>query len=552
MTAADFALTRAEWQPVLFGTPNRADLAGCTPPSRFQTLRLCVHGNHGFEAVRSSTSPYAAWNGVEYEWMIRGYDDSLTFAPGDIPDVDIIWLDTDRIRHVAIDGIGAWLADRIRALRSQSDAPILVLAWPLGATDRERLSRAGIPGVRVADLASLAGTLGDNWLQARTESISGTRFSNQACMHVARELACCWLPALALPPRKAIVVDLDDTLYAGVLGEDGPSGVELTGSHRALQERLVAFRNAGILLALVSRNDARDVEALFGERRDFPLRLSDFSAVEASWDDKCSAIERITTALRIDCDSVVFVDDNAGELQAVAERLPVCTVLARPNGAETEAALRHVAGLFRWDAAPEDRLRAKDIRALRRRSDLQEGAASPDDYLRSLDVHLDFFVGPREYLPRLAELSAKTNQFNLSLARMNEAELARRLDACPSDVVAIRLADRIADSGIIGVLACSWQGNTLRVDELCVSCRALGRRLEDSMITTALLLVAGQRQPGNVMFLPRRGLRNEPARHWLALYAGMPLTDVVDCVEVAFEHIRGKVVSPALHLHVVQ
>ena len=551
MMEAGFTLMRAEWQSVLFGTPNRADLAGCTRPSGLRRVRVRVHRNHGFEAVSSAAIAYAGWNGLEYEWLIGGYDDSLTFAADGASDVDIVWLDTDRIRHVALDGVGARLGGRLRALRAQTDAPILVLAWPLAGIDPERVTELQIPGLHVADLAPIAESLGECWLDIRTASISGTRLSNQACMRVARELACCWLPAAALAPRKAIAVDLDGTLYAGVLGEDGPSGVELEAGHRVLQERLVEFREAGILLALVSRNNLHDVEALFRERRDFPLRLSHFSAVEVAWDDKHRALERVAAALRVDCDAMVFVDDNAGELQSVAQTLPVCTVHAKPDGEQTCAALEHVAGLFRWHASQEDRLRAGDLRASQMRSDLQEASGSADDYLRSLDVRLDFLIGRSAHVLRMAELSAKTNQFNLSLGRMNEAEIARRLDASPSNVIAIRLADRIADSGIVGLLVCSRQGDTLAIDELCISCRALGRRLEDSMITTALLLLAGERAPRKVVFSTRTGLRNEPARRWLALYADLPLPAAVDNVEVAFERIQAKVVSPAVRVQVV-
>jgi len=548
----DLALTRAKWQSIIFRTPNRADLAACTYAGSGPSIRVQVHRNHGFEAVSSATPAYEAWSGINFDWTIGSYDDSLTFGLTNETDVEVVWLDTAQISGLSGRGVGTWLATRLGVLRSRTDNPILLIAWPLTLVDHEHLTNAAITGMRVADLSPLSELLGDRWLDTRTEVISGTRFSNQACLHIARELACCWLPALTIPPRKAIAVDLDGTLYDGVLTENGPLGVHLTDGHRALQQRLCAFRDAGTYLALVTRNALMDVQALFAMRSDFPLHLSDFSAIEASWDQKPNALRRIAANLRIDVESVVFVDDNPGELGAVAESLPTFTVHAKSDGIETKIALEHAAGLFRFQASSDDRLRVDDLRAASLRSQLQKPDESADDYLRSLDVQLDFLVGPGQHLGRLAELCAKTNQFNLSLTRMNETEIGRRLADCPANVVAIRLVDRLCDSGLIGVLVASQIVDTLHIDELCVSCRALGRRVEDTMLTTALALMVAERPFRKVAFSPHQGLRNAPAREWLARYAGSAWERYDDCVEVPVEFISRRPVSSAIRTRIVQ
>jgi len=537
---------------VLFGAPNRADLAECIPAWPLQTLRVRVHRNHGFEAVSSAARAYAAWNGLDFEWLVGGYDDSLSFDVTSDADIEIVWLDTTRLQGLEEEGIVDWLIGRVRALRSQTTYPILVLAWPLSDSDRNRLDDALIPGTYVANIAPLAAALAGRWIDARAAALSGTRLGNQACLAIARELACRWLPALALPPRKAIAVDLDGTLYAGTLGEDGPAGVELTQGHRALQHRLARFRDEGMLLALVSRNERADVEELFARREDFPLRLSDFSAIEVSWDDKSAAVGRIASALRIGCDSIVFVDDNPGELASVGAALPVVTVHAVPDAKQTASVLEHVAGMFRWRTSAEDRVRADDLRASEVRARMEQAATSQDDYLRGLQVRLGLLVGPREHLGRLAELSAKTNQFNLSLRRMNEAEIARRVTDAPSNVVAIRLTDRLSDSGIIAMVVGSRVGNALQIDELCVSCRALGRRLEDSMLTKAVLVMAGDCAPERVVFAVRKGPRNAPARDWLARYADALVNDETDVVELPFEAVSTHAVSSFIGMEVVR
>lgn len=548
----DAALVRAAWQPVLFGLLNRADLAMCVASWPLRTLRVRVHRNHGFEPVSSATPAFGNWNGLAFDWAIGAYDDSLAFDLHADAEVDAIWLDTARIALADGESLGRWIAARLLALRAQTDNPIVVLAWPLDEPARAIIDRAAIPGTWLADLASLEASLRDDWLDPRAETISGTKLGNRACLHIARELACKWLPAAALPPRKAVAIDLDDTLYRGVLGEDGPDGVTLTEGHRELQRRLRALRETGILLALVSRNERSDIEELFARRDDFPLRLTDFGAIEVSWSDKTRAVEKIAKQLRIATDAMVFVDDNAGELASVASSLPMFTVHAQVDAVMTATAIDHVAGIFRWRRSAEDRIRADDLRASAIRVELLETAKSNEDYLRSLDVALDFLVGPSQHVSRLGELAVKTNQFNLALARTNEAEIGRRIRERPANVVAIRLADRLSDSGIVGLIVGARVDDVLRVDELCVSCRALGRRLEDSMVTKALMLMAGNAAPRHVRFALRKGPRNAPAREWLARYANRVLEDDSHDIEVPFARVKASDVSPAIRVNVIE
>jgi FkbH-like protein len=546
MFSAASALTRAAWQTSLFGPLSRANLARCTADWPLQTIRVRVHRNHGFEPVSAASSPFAAWNGLELSWTIGAYDDSLSFELTGNADIELVWFDTTRV-----DVEAPWLADRLTVLRASTDQPILVLAWPLSATQRAAIANAAIPGLACADLDPLAAALGISWLDERTLRLSGTRLSNQACLHVARALACQWLPAVAAAPRKAVAVDLDGTLYRGVLAEDGPARVEFTPAHRELMTRLVALHDAGVLLALVSRNERADVERLFAERADFPLRLEHFSALEVSWDDKAVALTRASETMRIGADAVVFVDDNPGELAAIAQALPALTVHARDDARETLAALDHVAGIFRFARQREDALRAADLRAAALRRDAEQNALSPDDYLRSLDVRLEFAIDRREHLSRMAELCAKTNQFNLTLSRVNEAELARTIDDVDAHAVTIALADRLSDSGIVGLVVGARHGDALRISEMCVSCRALGRRIEDTMFTQALRLMAQAWTPERVVFDVRKGPRNAPARDWLARYAGVHLDDDATEVQVPFARVAQCELSPAVSIRMV-
>lgn len=545
------AIARAEWQPTLFGTVGRAELLALEPVWPCRPLRIAVHRNHGFESVASAARPYGAWNRIACEFSIGPYDDSLAGVP-EGADVELIWLDADRYPTLAPEALGEWLVDRVRALRAASASPIVVAAWPCAAAARAVIELARPPGVFVADLDALAVELGPKWLDLRTARLSGTRLGNAACVRVARELACRWLPAAVLPPVKAIVVDLDGTLHAGVLGEDGIDGIRVTEGHRFLQEALGDYARRGVFLALVSRNEREDVEQLFARHPGFSLALADFAAVEVSWDEKADAIERIARHLRIGADSMVFVDDNPGELAAVAARLPVATVHARADAKETATALANVAGLWRWHGAAEDSLRLRDLQASAERDALAAAAPTPGEYLRSLGVRLAYFRNAREHLARIADLVQKTNQFNLALRRMNEAEIAARMGATGAGVVAFGLNDRLSDSGIVGALVGEREGDALRVEEVCVSCRALGRHLEDSMLTQALKLLADGDPPRRVVFDVRTGPRNRPAREWLERYLGTPLAEQATEIAVPYDVVRRKTIDDAIAIEVVQ
>jgi FkbH-like protein len=538
--ALENALIRAEWQPALFGPLNRARLASCSMEGSSASFRVRVHRNHAIEPVISAVVPFASWNGLTFAWDIGPYDDSLTFTGSGEADVELIWLDRDRLRNLSDDDFVAWLASRLHALRARTTRPIIVCAWPLPPAVRQALDRAKPTATDIVDIDALAAALGSNWLDVRAASISGTRLSNQACLHVARELACCWLPAALIAPIKCVALDLDGTLYDGVLGEDGVARIALTDGHRELHEYLVELKRTGMLLALVTRNERADVEAMFARHPDFPLALSDFAAIEASWDDKGVLLERVARQLRIGLDSMVFVDDNPGELASVAGNCEVITVHARPDGRETVEALRHVAGVHRQRTLREDSLRGVDLHASEHRDALLRTSATPDEYLRSLRAHLQFHVGSRLHVPRMAELSRKTNQFNLALSRMTEAEIDAKLLLHPANVVAVGLRDRLADSGIVALLVGGVDGDILHVSEVAVSCRALGRRLEDTMLTRALLLMTQGRAVRTVTFDVKEGPRNAPAREWLAAYAGMAAMPGTGRVSIAVATIAAK------------
>lgn len=457
------------------------------------------------------------------KWLESPYDDALSMnTSGELPDLEVIWYDVEALLEKPRFELLEWLTERIKALREVSSAPILAVVLGLQGEQEKKLialARA-VPGVRVAPVCQVIASLQAPY-DPRLLKISGARLSEEANLVLAKHMACRWLPALLSPRIKAVVIDLDQTVYSGVLGEDG-ADVLLTPDHASLQAALVKLKESGLFLAVVSKNEPEDVEALFAKRQDFPLRLSDFSAVEIGWESKSESILRVCQKMRIDHSAVLFIDDNPGELIEVARRLPEVELLhAGPEVCRTVRELDYYPGLWSWGVSSEDILRIADLGAETMRKNIQSRSPDQLTYLRSLAPEIDVWVNPLSLAGRLAELSQKTNQFNLALRRLDEVKVHEYIEDKNSFAVGIGLRDRLTDSGIVAAIFGRIKEEEIIVDEWVISCRALGREMETLMASSALSSLASR--SGLASFNFRSGPRNNPAREWLAKIAGVAL-----------------------------
>ncbi|MBK9162180.1 MAG: HAD-IIIC family phosphatase [Nitrosomonadales bacterium] len=483
-------------------------------------IAINVWRNHAFEPVVALARAYQAYGRYSVDYRIGEYDDTLMFGSHQPADMELLWIDSSRyLENISFEDWLAWLSLRVRSLRNISNSPVIVATWLGHASQSEQLRAMleQVPAVFFADMQEVCNEAGVNLLDLRTAAMAGTPISNPAQPLLARKLACHWVPAATFPPIKVVALDLDNTLHAGILGEDGIPGVQLTPAHQTLQLFIKSLQQRGIFIALVSRNEREDVEALFSERDDYPLRWNDFSAVEVSWGDKATALANIAKALRIAPDAILFVDDNPGELASVVAQLPgIHTVYATPDAMQTQRVVEHYPGLWRWKVEADDARRVKDMKANAERDELLKEAMDPTDYFRSLQTELVFRYDPIDQLGRLADLCNKTNQFNLAMRRFNQAELADRMarhDAC---VVSVRMSDRLSDSGVIAVIVAERQDGRLMIEELCISCRAMGRQLEDTLILEALRGMPVLSGCTDIVFCARVGPRNQPAFAWLS------------------------------------
>lgn len=514
-------LERCAWAECLFApTPTRRALLGLKPawPCREVTVR--AHRNHSFEHVISAAGAWAAYAGIRMNWSEAPYDDALSMLGlGEQPDLEVIWYDVETVQSTLGDEMTGWLLARALALRKISKAPVLMVVIGLDESAEQLLRNqiSVVPGLRLAPASQVLAGIA-NPFEERLRRLSGSRLSEAANLILAKHLVCRWLPAMLGPRLKAVIVDLDQTLYEGVLGEDGLK-VHLSEGHAALQTALKSLMKSGIFLGMVSKNTREDVEALFAARSDFPLQIDDFSATEIGWGSKSEAIKRACLKLRIDPSAVVFIDDNPGELLEVAAQLPqVGLIHAAADAAQTWRTLNFFPGLWTGGVSQADVIRVADLNAETERKNLEMQAADKMAYLRELAPKLEVWIRPVALHDRLHELSNKTNQFNLNLSRLNAVAVHEYLNHPGRFAIGVGLSDRLTDSGIVAAMFGSVMGDEITVDEWVISCRALGRELEGLMAASALRALAPDAKSASFRY--KSGPRNSPGLDWLAKASG--------------------------------
>jgi FkbH-like protein len=520
-------LDRVDWQATLFSSRlSRLALMRLAAPAPAAPA-LRVFRNHAFERAAPILRPFLAYADIPLDLELGDYDDSLS-APADSPAAALVWLDFARYPRLDDSALVQWVTARLDALRSRVSGLIVVANAPDGGPRMEGVNRglaawaSATPGAAVLALDRIAEGLGPSAFDAARAAVTGTRYADPLCLEAARTLAFDVLAPSLARPIKALAVDLDNTLYQGVLGEDGPEGVALTEGHAALQREVAALAARGVLVSVVSRNEPDDVADLFARRPDFPLRPEMVASWHVSWGEKADAVAAAASRFNIGADAVLLIDDNVGELARVAGRHPGLRLLhASGAPAETAAALRRYPGLPADGAAFAGR--AADLNANAERAALARTVADEEAYLRDLKAELSFALNPGPDRARLAELSRKTNQFNLALRRLDEVEVARYLAAPDRCAVHVRLSDRLADSGSVAEIFARREGEALVVDELCISCRALGRGLETLMVAEAVRAGLGELGGTKVGFSYVRGPRNAPALDWLAALCEAPV-----------------------------
>jgi amino acid adenylation domain-containing protein/FkbH-like protein len=318
---------------------------------------------------------------------------------------------------------------------------------------------------------------------------------------------------LQRPVAKVIALDCDQTLWSGVCGEDGPMGIRLDPPRQALQQFMRHQQESGKLLVVCSKNEESDVRAVFGQGPAMPLKQEHFSAWRVNWQPKSENLKSIAQELKLGLDSFVFIDDNPLECAEVEANCPEVLTLQLPEDpALIPQFLDHCWAFDQLKRTEEDKGRAAMYAQNQLREQLQAKAMSFADFIEELELEVRITQANPGQLSRVAQLTQRTNQFNVSGRRYTEGELKQLQGRCEVSTVSVK--DRFGDYGLVGAMIFEIKEQSLVVDSFLLSCRALGRGVEHRMLGL-LGKMAQQRGAQWVDVSFERSPRNQPALDFL-------------------------------------
>ena len=349
--------------------------------------------------------------------------------------------------------------------------------------------------VHICDAEFLANRLGT--LKATDERAwfeSKQPYSAEMLVHIAREFAEI-ITSLKRASKKVLVLDLDNTLWGGVIGDDGLEGIEIGTTsprgeaYRHFQQHIQSLARRGVLLAVCSKNDYDKAAEAFIKHPEMVLRLEDIVNFKANWEPKSENIRQIAAELNLGLDSLVFVDDNPAEIEIVRQFVPEVTGICLGDDPSVYARILKDSRLFEVSAlTKEDLDRVSLYKQDAYREQLRSQSTDMDSYLTSLAMvgHVSKFV-PTD-VPRISQLTNKSNQFNLTTHRRTEAEVLDVSRSAEHEAFTMRLTDKFGDHGLILVVIGKVQDQDFEIDTWLMSCRVLKRGVEQETLNEIIRL----------------------------------------------------------------
>ena len=442
--------------------------------------------------------------------------------------------------------------DWIRAFRSHSSVPLIVhtLEQPvlpsLGVLDAQMAASqrravedvnrhlqgiaASHRDVYLLDYDALVARHGRaRWRDERKWQIARMPIAADRLVDVARE----WMRFIApLTGRtaKVLAVDLDNTLWGGVVGEDGVAGIRVGtdypgAAYRELQRALLDLAKRGVVLAVCSKNNPDDALEALRTHPGMLLRPADFAAMRINWADKTRNLREIAAELNVGIDAVAFMDDSPIECEQVRSSLPEVTVIELSGDPSTYAGtLRDCPVFERLTLSSEDGRRGELYAAQRERSEAERGFGTKEEFLRFLGQEAEVAPVSPATIGRVAQLTQKTNQFNLTTRRYTEQQIADIAARAEQRVVSIHVRDRYGDHGLVGVAITRDTGAQREIDTFLLSCRVIGRGVESALLSVLADDAAAQNCRRLVgRFIPTK--KNAPARDFYARHGFEPHDD---------------------------
>ncbi|PZC46140.1 MAG: putative enzyme involved in methoxymalonyl-ACP biosynthesis [Chloroflexi bacterium] len=340
------------------------------------------------------------------------------------------------------------------------------------------------PKAALVDYTGLVARSGqDQWYDQRFWYLARCRLGRPA-LNALAHLYVRYIKATFGKRKKVLVLDLDNTLWGGIVGEDGPEGIRLGTegiglAYRDMQGHILNLWRQGVLLAVNSKNNQADAMEVLGKHPYMVLRPDYFSSLQINWRDKATNMVAIADELDLGLDSFVFLDDNPVEREFIKQQLPQVLILDFPDDpSQLPAMLLDVEAFDAIRLTQEDEKRGEMYQSQSKRKRLERSAGSLEEFYRSLEMHASILPVDSFSLPRAAQMTQRTNQFNVTTRRYSEADIASFISNPAWRVYALGLEDRFGDNGLVALAAIEASGDAWRIDTFLMSCRVLGRTVE--------------------------------------------------------------------------
>lgn len=297
-----------------------------------------------------------------------------------------------------------------------------------------------------------------------------------------------YLLSAAGKSKKCIVLDLDNTLWGGIIGEDGIKGIQLGHTYpgncfREFQKELLKLYHRGIILAINSKNNEADALEVIDTHPDMVLRHRHFAALRINWNDKAGNLKALAKELNIGIDSMIMLDDNPIECELIRQQLPECEVVCLPEKPYLIPRIfEFLPGVENIRLTEEDKRKGEMYQAQIARKQHESTFENLDDFLKSLALEVGIQAAVPFTVPRIAQLTQKTNQMNLTTRRYTESDITALADRSDASVFSVSSRDKFGDNGIVGVFILKFKEKECRIDTFLLSCRVIGRNIEGSMI----------------------------------------------------------------------
>jgi FkbH-like protein len=317
--------------------------------------------------------------------------------------------------------------------------------------------------------------------------------------------------------KKCIVLDLDNTLWGGIVGEDGIKGIHLGHAYpgncfRAFQQELLKLHHRGVLLAVNSKNNEADALEVIDTHPDMVLRRKHFSAIRINWEDKASNMKALAEELNIGVDSMIMIDDNPIECEQIHQLLPECDVICLPGQPYLiQQVFDVLPGIENIRLTDEDKKKGEMYQAQIARKQHERTYGNLDDFLKSLELEVGIQAAVPFSIPRIAQLTQKTNQMNLTTRRYTEADIAAMVNDSNTFVFSVSSKDKFGDNGIVGVVILKLKEEECLIDTFLLSCRVIGRNIEGAMIAVMSEFARGK-GAGTLLGEYLQTTKNKPAR----------------------------------------